>query len=296
MPQDIVIHIDMYHEYKNAGEVYKNHKDEIKKVIEDTYKLIHIGDTEGLLALEEIAHYDEYAEDKDNEYIEYKFLKKLIMMVVDGYSHENIQFIIGNYVVNETDDFKRIVRAIYKNSLIYYSLGWRSTLYTLQRMICNIFPDEYQDEVSEYTENVINTIYENTKAKRAEEAPKHFEKVNMSKDEMLTQYKNGELVDKLEELSKRIVQGHTDLDVQRYLRELDFGDVILILVYGNKELNDKILNNCSSRLKTSLMRRAIGKYNSFGYSRYKREWIETLDVVVDKTNRIFDSIMNDIDF
>ena len=97
MNREFTVNIDIASEYKNSGEVYLNYKDDIHKSITEVYRLLFMVKSEGLLSLEERSY---TLEEDVEKALEYKYLQRLIRMVVDGCSANDIQFVLGNHVIN----------------------------------------------------------------------------------------------------------------------------------------------------------------------------------------------------
>ena len=45
--REVEFTVDAYHEFKNSGKVYAEHKEEVKHVIKTIYTLLQRGETEG---------------------------------------------------------------------------------------------------------------------------------------------------------------------------------------------------------------------------------------------------------
>ena len=129
-----------------AGTFFEQDEDEILGAIERIFTLHMEAKAGGLLALESSKAFEE-------DFLGKHFLQKAVMYVTDGIATEKMDRLLTNRILADTDEKKQFVCLMYKAGIEGIQRGEIS--YYLQEEICSLFPEEYENEVREFIDDIL---------------------------------------------------------------------------------------------------------------------------------------------
>lgn len=251
-----------------AEALYKSDRAEVQKAIKRIISICFAANKEGILALEEVVVQEE------ETYIGKHFLKKAVINLVDGSDPKELDDLMTNRILAETESKKQFICLLYKTGVNIIALGKSKNMRCVEDYISSLFPEACVEEVELYIRNIIDRHYAEEFERKKEIVPGKFRKISLALPAGVDE--------ELKRLEDIILEKSTR-QVQNILRNADHLDVCSLLLAGTEEFRNRILNNMSSRLRIMIMEDVIERGKEF--DEHYNEEVENVKTAIDRMKK-----------
>lgn len=222
----------MNHIYTIASITCETNMDEVKTTIKRIVEMGFLTKNEGLLSLEAYVVQEE-------DYPEKRFVEKIAEYLSTGIRWKDIDTFLMHRILMMESQKKQYLCLLYKECMKL--IGEDSFIYFAKDCICSLVPEKYENEISEYINQIFDSEYNKWNEKKNIRIAEEYAKIDI-----LFPLELKEEMKMFEEMAKlRSDNRYT----QTWLRLMNYGDVYHLMLIGSENFKEAILSNMSSRMK-----------------------------------------------
>lgn len=215
-------------------------KDTVKRIVSMWY----VAKREGLFALETFVAEEPYFPEK-------RFVEKAVQYLCEGMPRQKFGVLLSNRIMVETDAEKKRKFFLYKS--LVECIWEQEILYFLMESICSLMPEEREEEIWEYMNQLVEGEEQRDFLVKEKTLPEQFARTTISLSPQL----EAEVA-----LFEEMLLQEDESYIQSWLKNMEHFEVCGLLLAGKAPLRERILSQMSSKYRVMIMEDVIAQGNA----------------------------------